>query len=143
MTILRATTVVLPLLWAGLVLGVSFLATPVKFRAASLSLPVALEVGSHTFHLLTRIEVGLGLILAAAAWLPAHLRSWSYVLWCLPLALVLVQVFAVLPPLDARLRLIVDGGTPGPSHLHLVYVGLESAKLCVLIGLGIWSLGQR
>lgn len=143
MIILGATTVVLPFLWAGLVLGVSFLATPVKFRAASLSLPVALEVGSHTFHLLTRVEVGLGLVLAAVAWLPAGSRSWSYVLWCLPLALVLVQIVAVLPPLDARLRLIVDGGTPDPSHLHLVYVGLESAKVCLLIGLGIWALAQR
>lgn len=31
-------------LWAGLLLGVSFLATPVKFLAPSLSLPVALAL---------------------------------------------------------------------------------------------------
>jgi hypothetical protein len=37
------------ILWLGLLLGVSFLATPAKFLAPSLALPVALDVGRHTF----------------------------------------------------------------------------------------------
>ena len=50
--------------WLGLVLGVSFLATPVKFRAKSLTRPVALDVGRTTFHAFGKLEVapqrGLG-----------------------------------------------------------------------------------
>ena len=42
--------------WLGLVLGVSFLATPVKFRAKSLTRPVALDVGRTTFHAFGKLE---------------------------------------------------------------------------------------
>lgn len=43
----NAATACVALFWAGMLAGVSFLATPVKFEAASLSLPVALEVGTR------------------------------------------------------------------------------------------------
>ncbi len=46
----------LALLWIGLLIGVSFLATPAKFLAASLTLPVALDVGRHTFAIFNRVE---------------------------------------------------------------------------------------
>lgn len=60
--------------WLGLVLGVSFLATPIKFRAESLTLPVALDVGSTTFHAFGRLEWLLSII--AGETLPkSHLHS--------------------------------------------------------------------
>lgn len=46
----------LAVLWAGLLLGVSFLATPVKFLAPSLSLPVALDVGGTPSGCLTGLR---------------------------------------------------------------------------------------
>src|SRR5690606_30735313 len=49
----------LAVLWTGLLLGVSFLATPVKFLAPSLSLPVALDVGRQTFMVFNWVEVAL------------------------------------------------------------------------------------
>ena len=52
--------------WFGLVVGVSFLATPIKFRAQSLTLPVALDVGRTTFHAMTRLEWLLTLALLGA-----------------------------------------------------------------------------
>ncbi|WP_415289162.1 hypothetical protein RSD66_04440 [Brevundimonas sp. S1H14] len=56
-------------LWLGLLIGVSFLATPVKFQAPSLTLATALEVGQATFALFTRVEWGLVVLLAlAVAW---------------------------------------------------------------------------
>ena len=47
------------LIWAGLILGVSFIATPVKFQAPHLTMPVALEVGKATFHLFNMIKWGV------------------------------------------------------------------------------------
>src|SRR5690606_31087651 len=58
---------VLSLVWLGLLLGVSFLATPVKFLAPSLTLPVALDVGRYTFTWLSRVEVVLGVAILSAA----------------------------------------------------------------------------
>jgi hypothetical protein len=54
------------LVWAGMIIGVSGLATPIKFTAPSLTLPHALEGGRVTFHLFSRVEWGLAIMLAFA-----------------------------------------------------------------------------
>jgi hypothetical protein len=54
-----------------MILGVSFLATPAKFMASSITLPVALDAGRHAFSVLNKIECGLGNImlwLACSRW---------------------------------------------------------------------------
>ena len=45
------------LFWAGFLAGVSFLATPIKFTAPRLALPVALDVGRVTFAALNKVEI--------------------------------------------------------------------------------------
>lgn len=77
-------------LWLGLLIGVSFLATPVKFQAPSLTLATALEVGQATFALFTRVEWGLVVLLAlAVAWVgrtSAQLGLWiAWACWRLSL----------------------------------------------------------
>lgn len=47
------------LVWAGMVLGVSFLATAAKFLVPSLPRPVALDVGRHTFQVFGWVEMAL------------------------------------------------------------------------------------
>jgi hypothetical protein len=54
--------------WIGIVIGVSFLATPVKFTVESLTSPVALDVGRATFNALGYLELALTLTLAALIW---------------------------------------------------------------------------
>ena len=51
------------LIWAGLSVGVAFLATPAKFLAPSLSLPVALEIGQQTFRVYSGAEFALLVLL--------------------------------------------------------------------------------
>ena len=57
-------------IWAGLLLGVSFIATPAKFLAPSLPMAQALDVGRWTFHVLGLIEWGfvavVGLLILVA-----------------------------------------------------------------------------
>ncbi|MBO0735377.1 MAG: hypothetical protein J2P48_02230 [Alphaproteobacteria bacterium] len=43
-------TLLAPTLWVGILSGVSYIATPLKFRAASLTRAAALEVGRVTFQ---------------------------------------------------------------------------------------------
>jgi hypothetical protein len=52
----RVGILAIALLWCGLLLGVSFLATPAKFMAPSLSLVVALDVGRQTFAVMNKVE---------------------------------------------------------------------------------------
>jgi hypothetical protein len=138
----RAWTAAVALFWAGLVLGVSFIATPAKFLAASLSLATALDVGNHTFHVLTRVELGIGIVLAVLGWWAHRGRWWAGAVWLLPLIAVIVQVVVLLPPLDARVQVIIAGGTPTNSDLHVVYIGLELAKFVLLLVLGLWALAR-
>lgn len=66
----------LALVWMGIVIGVSFLATPVKFTADSLTRPVALDVGRATFHALAYLEWVLAALLAVLIWRTAtHQQS--------------------------------------------------------------------
>jgi hypothetical protein len=48
------------MLWAGVLIGVSFLAAPAKFNAATLTLPVAMDVGRQEFGTLNLAEIVLG-----------------------------------------------------------------------------------
>ncbi|MGN6670289.1 MAG: DUF4149 domain-containing protein, partial [Candidatus Nucleicultricaceae bacterium] len=110
----------LVILWAGLLLGVSFVATPVKFMAKNLSMPVAIEVGMVTFHLFNKIEWVLCISILL-------LTFWTRVSWwplvCVGIVFVLLsfETFYLIPALDVRARHIIAGGMAEPSVLHWFY----------------------
>ncbi|MDQ8732311.1 hypothetical protein [Bradyrhizobium sp. LHD-71] len=133
---------VLALVWAGLVIGVSGLATPVKFNAPSLTLPVALDVGRVTFNLLARVEWGLATALVLSG-IAARVSYWRWLLIALVVAIVLAQSFWLLPALDARVSAVIAGTPLPPSSLHGWYVAGEAMKIgaLTLIGLGaLWRV---
>ncbi|GLS19183.1 hypothetical protein GCM10007874_22000 [Labrys miyagiensis] len=122
------------LLWGGLTIGVAFIGTPAKFLAPTLTLPVALDVGRHTFAIYNEVELVLVVALAVIALRtsqPAVLRA-----LILPAAIVLSETFWLIPALDVRVAAILAGQQMPPSHLHFVYVAVEAAKTMALIVLG-------
>ncbi|MEX2454139.1 MAG: hypothetical protein WD470_05520 [Rhodospirillaceae bacterium] len=132
------------LLWAGMLIGVSFIATPVKFVAPGLTLQVALEVGRVTFHLFSRIEWGLALLLLLASF-PGASRL-RVLLAIMLVALVAAQAIWLLPALDQRVAAIVAGNAPPPSHHHWLYAAGEATKLILLVaaaGIALWHLQWR
>lgn len=137
---------VILLLWAGILLGVSFLATPAKFSAPSLTLPVAVDVGRATFAVLNRVELGcavLSLGLLAAGVSRAFVVRLASGLAVLGL---LLETLWLLPALDERAQVVIDGGTPPASGLHDAYVGIEAAKIVTLLAAAVVLLrpdGQR
>ena len=132
---------VLALIWVGLLLGVSFLATPVKFLAPSLSLPVALDVGRQTFMALSWLELFLAIVLTALGILSRE--YWPRYLALSIFVLVLVQFFWLLPILDQRVEIILRGGQPEPSRLHTIYIIIEGIKLALLGGIAVIGLRRR
>ncbi len=128
-------------LWVGLIRGVSFLATPIKFRAESLTLPVAVDVGRVTFHTFAKVEWILSFILLFAA-----IRSFGSnnpmetldgTLLTGILGIVILQAFWLLPLLDVRVAAIIDGAQPPASHLHTVFAVLEFVKAAMLFAFGL------
>lgn len=131
--------VALPLvaaLWLGLLLGVSFLAAPVKFQAASLALPVALDVGQVTFALFSKVEWALAIATLACfvAGRPGRLEG---LILTAVLAILAAQAFWLLPVLDVRLEAVVAGTPSPPSSHHMIYIATAVAKALLLFMLGL------
>jgi hypothetical protein len=83
-------------IWAGLLIGVSFVATPAKFLAPSLALAQALDVGRWTFYVLAWIEWGFVSVVAALL-VTTRQPGRGYMRLLIFSAVVLVT--AILPPL--------------------------------------------
>ena len=87
--------------WAGVVIGVSFIATVAKFSAPTLTRPVALDVGRHTFAALARIEWGLAVVLVLAI-AYAGMNRFRAVMLFLIAALLAAETLWLYPLLSAR-----------------------------------------
>lgn len=127
------------LIWSGMVLGVAFLATPAKFLAPSLALAVALDVGRHTFEVFNWVEIVWSLALVGLVFLRPPGR-WVYAMVVVPCAIVTLETVWLLPVLEARVGVIIAGGTPSESDLHVLYIVLDAIKFIALLALGFWSL---
>jgi hypothetical protein len=127
------------LLWAGVTIGVSFLAAPAKFMAPNLSLSVAMEIGQEEFHALNLVETGFAL---AALGLAAFARRGRLIWLGIGVAAVLVagQGLWLLPVLDARAEMIIQGETPPAAPWHALYVVAEVLKLLALLITGWLAL---
>ena len=138
-----AAVIVVALLWAGMLIGVSWLATPVKFAAPSLTMPVALDVGRVTFHLFNRIEWGLAILLLAGTFVHRARGRLPLLFAAVTAALVLLQTVWLLPVLDERVAVVIAGGTPPESMLHLWYILIEAVKLVLLLAIGLIGLFKQ
>jgi hypothetical protein len=118
--------------WAGIVIGVSFIATIAKFAAPSLTRPVALDVGAHTFAMLARIEWGLAALLALII-LAAGITRLRAILFILIAAILAAAAIWLYPQLATRTALVIAGQPLPPSPLHAISVAAESSKVVLLI----------
>jgi len=130
---------VVALLWAGMLLGISFLEAWVKFQAPSLSLEEGLDVGRHVFGAFNLVEIAAAVLLAALAYAARASRRVLVALG-VAVAVVAVQSAWLLPVLDERVELILAGGDPPDAPYHVLYIGLEGVKLLALLVAGLGAL---
>jgi hypothetical protein len=119
-------------LWLGMLVGVSFLATSAKFLAPSLTLPVALDVGRHTFAVFNKVEW----VLAAATLLMFVVGARALTIGvglAAATGLLLAETVWLLPALDARVGMIIAGQQPPPSQLHEAFIAFEAIKVVALL----------
>ena len=122
------------MLWAGGLLGVSFIAAPAKFWAPSLTLPVAQDVGRHTFQFFNKLEVvalAILLILVFRATRDSLTRGLASLIGLL----LLFQTIWLLPMLDQRVFIVLQGQTPPESRLHLVYIACDVWRFLLLVSI--------
>lgn len=130
-----ATAGAISFVWLGMVLAISFLETPLKFRAPGVTIPIGLGVGRIVFRALNLVEIVLGIALAATI-VAGAVTGWVLV-WFVVVAVVLVgQLAVVRPRLNRRSDRVLAGETLPRSRAHLVYVAFEVVKVGSLIALG-------
>ena len=120
---------VICLLWIGMIIGVSFLATPAKFLATNVSLPDALAIGRATFSVFLWVECGFFVALIYVAILDQSMSFKVAALLLVLLGLLGINYLIIQPILDLRVQFILDGNVVEPSQMHRLYVAIEMLKL--------------
>jgi hypothetical protein len=134
------TVIVLPaaaFIWLGMVLAISFLEAPLKFRAPGVTVALGLGIGRVVFAALNRVELALLLVVGGA--LAVGPRPPAIVaMAAAPAVLLGVQLGLLRPALRRRSDRLLAGGDPGEhrSRHHLTYIALDGVKVIVLAALG-------
>jgi hypothetical protein len=121
--------------WVGMVLAISFLEAPVKFRAPEVTLRVGLGIGRLVFRALNTVEAALAVALVLTAGLGGAPRA-TAVAVAMAVVILVAQLALVRPRLARRSDRVLAGQSPARSRGHYVYIALEAAKVLVLIGAG-------
>lgn len=122
-------------LWLGMVLAISFVEAPLKFRAPGLTIPVGLAIGRLVFRALHVVETLLAIVVVLLLVLgaPSTGTALAMVLAILVLG---VQLLVIQPWLGRRSDAVLSGedsGEGGRSRAHLVFVAAEVLKVVALV----------
>ncbi|HVQ51670.1 MAG TPA: hypothetical protein VMS92_16620 [Mycobacterium sp.] len=131
-----AVAVAAAFVWLGMVLAVSFIETPLKFRAPGVTLQIGLGIGRLVFRALNACELALGaVVLGCFVIRPPGIGA--AIAAAVAVLTLLVQVFVVRPRLTRRSDTVLAGEDGPRSRAHWAYVGLEIVKVIALLIAGI------
>jgi hypothetical protein len=131
-----AIAVAVAFVWLGMVLAISFLEAPLKFRAPNVTLQVGLGIGRLVFRALNTVEVVFALIILAVA-VDGPMPTRIVVAFCVAFTALAVQLITIRPRLTRRSDAVLTGVDAPRSRAHYAYVGLEVVKAIALIVAGI------
>jgi hypothetical protein len=122
--------------WLGMVLAISFIETPLKFRSPGVTLQIGLGIGRLVFRALNACELALAAVVAACFVIDAP-TTVIVVAAAVAVFTLLAQVLVVRPRLTRRSDAVLAGGEGPRSRAHWAYVGLEIVKVVALLIAGI------
>ncbi|MGW4884261.1 hypothetical protein [Streptomyces murinus] len=134
-----AVATAITFVWLGMVLAISFLEAPLKFRAPGVAVPVGLGIGRLVFRALNTVEAVCAVVVIVAVAVGAA-PAWIIGLTAAAAVLLLAQLAAVRPYLNRRCDRVLAGEKLPRSRSHLWYVALELLKVAALLALGIGLL---
>ncbi|MFK4100350.1 hypothetical protein ACI2L1_09800 [Streptomyces sp. NPDC019531] len=136
-----ATATAATFVWLGMVLAISFLEAPLKFRAPGVSVRIGLGIGRLVFRALNVVECVLATVVVVAV--AAGDAPGRAVAWTVAAVVLLVGQLAVIRPrLNRRSDRVLAGEDLPRSRGHLFYVAFEAAKVVALLGLGVTLLAR-
>jgi hypothetical protein len=127
-------TIAILLFWAGFVSSISFMEAWLKFRAPGVSLPVGLSIGKTIFSALNRMEWIFLFASVLFVFVSGNLKRRAILFAIIIILLILlIQTFVLLPLLNERANIIIEGETVGKSMLHIYFGVLEISKVFLLV----------
>lgn len=136
---LLAVAVAATFVWLGMVLAISFLEAPLKFRAPGVTLPIGLGIGRLVFRALNVCEGVLAVTALLAAWWGDGATG-ALVSLSTASAMLLSQVVLIRPALSRRSDQVLAGADGPRSRAHVAYVALEVVKVIALVAAGLMLL---
>ncbi len=134
-----AVAVAVVFVWLGMVAAISFVETPIKFRAPGVTLQIGLGIGRLVFRAINRCELLLAAaVVGAFAVEPQPLGA--AVTAGIAVVMLVVQMLLVRPRLTRRSDAVLAGGEGPRSRAHWAYVGLELVKVAGLLISGVLLL---
>jgi hypothetical protein len=139
MSLETSIAVALTFVWLGMVLAISFLEAPLKFRAPHVTTQIGLGIGRLVFRALNGVEVVFAVVIAAVVL--AGPRSVGVIAaFATAFAMLATQLIAVRPFLTRRSDKVLAGLNAPRSRGHYAYVGLEVIKVIALTFAGVQLL---
>lgn len=129
-------------IWLGMVLAISFLEAPLKFRAPGITIPLGLGIGRLVFRALNTCEAVLAVV-ALVAVLRGGAMTTTVVALMIAVVALAAQILGVRPALTRRSDAVLADAAAaesGRSRAHFVYVGLEAVKVVALVVAGFLLL---
>jgi hypothetical protein len=125
--------------WLGMVLAISFIEAPLKFRAPGVTLQLGLGIGRLVFRALNVCELALAAVVVASFAIEPP-AAWTGGAAGLAVVTLLAQVLIVRPKLARRSDAVLAGDDVPRSRAHWAYIGLEIPKVIALLIAGVLLL---
>ena len=139
-----ATSVAGTFVWLGMVIAISFIEAPVKFRAPGVTLRLGLGIGRLVFRALNACELVLAVVVVIGL-LTGDPGSGPVAALGVAVVVLVAQLVLIRPALTRRADAVLAAAEAedGPrSHAHLWYVGAELVKVVALMVGGILLLAH-
>jgi hypothetical protein len=129
--------IAVPFIWFGAVIAISFMEAPLKFQAPGITIPLGLGIGRLVFFALNKIELALAAIFLLSLFRSRMPSRVPILLFAFIAAILLFETVWLLPWLDARAELVINGTAEPFSRMHFIYIGCDAAKVILLLFLGV------
>jgi hypothetical protein len=127
-----ALRLVLPAIWLGLIIGISFIEAPLKFQAPGITIPLGLGIGRLVFTAMNFTALAILVVLTLACIRPRPTKPQVGVLAGLWVVL-LAEILIIRPPLNTRTDQVLAGVEDGGSIWHYLYIAADGALVVLLI----------
>ena len=141
MTAADATAAAAVFTWLGMVVAISFLEAPLKFRAPGVTVRIGLGRGRLVLRgLITGAAMVASVLRVSAAGAELLPPARGSAAGATAIAVLLIQLAVVRPRLSRCSDRVLTGEDVPRSHAHYAYVGLELVKVAALLLTGIFLL---